>query len=79
MTHVAAALRVVLGTDDITHLVGTSPAIPGCRPTDSQPLCGVETTGGCTQPVSEVECSPCLTASTRFWTLPSWTEEIHLT
>lgn len=73
---VAAALAVVATTTPGTHLSATSPAIPGTSP-DQPPartICGLPATDHVNGlPAWEVDCSACLTGSTAFWQMPSWT------
>ena len=76
MMLVTAALTVVTTpTTNVTHLVPTSPAIPGTSP-DQLPtgtVCGQ--LAGRRVPdrlVWEVDCSTCLIGSTPYWQMPSW-------
>lgn len=67
-----AALIVVEGDDMRTHLVASSPAIPGHRPNLPTCLCGAKRTTNSFTHISEVDCGECLLESSRFWGLPGW-------
>ena len=71
---ITAALLVVRDDTNTTHLIVTSPSIPGNRPTDRDVLCGANFASDTALPVVDVECGDCLLASLGYWGLPSWTE-----
>ncbi len=79
MSNNTAALIVVADDNEVTHLVSSSPAIPGCRPGDRDVLCGAAFATDSPQHITEVDCGDCLLASQPFWELPSWTEEVYQT
>ncbi|ACZ32396.1 hypothetical protein Xcel_3397 (plasmid) [Xylanimonas cellulosilytica DSM 15894] len=58
----------------ITHLVVTSPALPGTRP-DRLPaatLCGQAVTGPTAAAVADVQCLRCLNRTPSFMALPTY-------
>lgn len=77
MSNNTAALVVVADDNEVTHLVSSSPAIPGCRPGDRDVLCGAAFATDSLQHITEVDCGDCLLASQPFWELPSWNEEVY--
>lgn len=74
MSHPTTALLVVSDDTGITHLVASSPAIPGSRHSDRDVLCGAAFACDSTSAVVEVECGDCLLASQPYWLMPSWAE-----
>lgn len=57
-----------------THLVVSSPALPGTSPDmlAGSTLCGLEVTGGSDAPVAGVQCPRCLHRTPEFMGLPAW-------
>lgn len=71
-----AALTVVEASDGTTHLVASSPAIPGQHPGLSRCLCGTIKHNESFAHISAVDCGECLLGSSRYWGLPGWKVEV---
>jgi len=67
------ALRVVADDTGHTHLVGSSPELPGSHPSDRDTLCGAPfATDTLGIPIAEIDCGDCLMDSQQWWDMPSW-------